>query len=138
MRKSWLGKVGALALAGGVAQATHALETPVQVQQRWEGRVPAGVAPPPQSSLVAADALQVVWTLCQVQSPMPDIDFSRQIVLLAVRKGVKVRFQNAQVADGNVRTNVLATMAPAAQTFCALALVDRAGIKTVNGAPLGQ
>lgn len=138
MRKSWLRTVGALAVAGAVAHAAHALETPVKVQQRWEGRVPTGVAPPPQSSLASADALQVVWTLCQVQSAMPNVDFSRQLVLLAVRKGMKVRFQNAQVADGDLRTNVVASAAPAAQTFCALALVDRAGIKTVNGAPPGQ
>lgn len=124
-------------LGGAVAHASAAV-TPVKVQQRWTGRVPAGVAPPPQASLVTADALQVVWTLCQVQAPMPVVDFDRQLVVLAVRQGTTVRFQNAQLVDGNLRTNVVVAPAPAAQTHCALALVDRAGVTSVNGLPPGQ
>ena len=124
-------------LGGAVVDACAAV-TPVKVQQRWTGRVPAGVAPPPQASLVTADALQVVWTLCQVQASMPVVDFDRQLVVLAVRKGTTVRFQNAQLVDGNLRTNVVVAPAPAAQTHCALALVDRAGVTSVNGLPPGQ
>ncbi len=127
-----------LVLAGAVAQAATAAVTPVKVHQRWTGRVPAGVAPPPQSSLVTADALQVVWTLCQVQAPMPTVDFQHQLVVLAVRKGTSVRFQNAQLVDGNLRTNVVVAPAAPAQTHCALALVDGAGVTTVNGLPPGQ
>jgi len=128
----------ALVLAAAVAHAATAAVTPVKVQQRWTGRVPAGVAPPPQSSLVTADALTVVWTLCQVQAPMPTVDFGRQLVVLAVRKGTTVRFQNAQLVDGNLRTNVVVAPAAPAQTHCALALVDRAGVTTVDGLPPGQ
>jgi hypothetical protein len=100
--------------------------------------VPAGVAPPLQSSIVTADALQVVWTLCQVKEPMPAVDFGRQLVVLTVRTGTTVRFQSAQLVDGNLRTNAVITPAPPAQTHCALALVESAGVKTVNGLPLGQ
>lgn len=126
------------ALAAALAPAAVAAVMPVPVQQRWTGRVPAGVAPPPQSSLVTAEALQVVWTLCQVQAPMPAIDFGRELVVLAVRKGTTVRFQNAQLVDGNLRTNVVVQPAPPAQMHCALARVAATGVKTVNGVPLGQ
>lgn len=131
-------RLGALVLAVTLAHAAAAAVTPLKVHQRWTGRVPAGVAPPPQSSLVTADALQVVWTLCQVQAPMPAVDFSKQLVVLAVRKGTTVRFQNAQLVDGDLRTNVVVAPAAPAQTHCALALVDRAGVATVNGLPPGQ
>jgi hypothetical protein len=120
------------------ALSAEAAVTPVRTLERWTGRVPEGVAPPLQSSIITADALQTAWTLCQVKEPMPSVDFSRTFVVLTVRTGTTVRFQNAQLVDGNLRTNALITPAAPAQTHCALALVERAGVKTVNGVPLGQ
>jgi hypothetical protein len=123
---------------GASAGPALAVVTPVKVVQRWTGRVPLGVQPPLQSSVVSADALQVVWTLCQVKGEMPAVDFGRQMVVVAVRSGSTVRFQNMQLVDGNLRTNVVVTPDSPAHSTCALALIDRAGVTRVNGMPLGQ
>ena len=128
-----------LALAAfAVAAAATAAVTPVKVYARWTGRVPQGVAPPLQASLTTAEALQVVWTLCQVKGTPPAIDFSKQLVVLAVRTGTTVRFQNVQLVDGDLRANVVVTRDAPARTNCALARVDGAGVKGVNGLPPGH
>jgi hypothetical protein len=125
--------------AGLVASApVYAKATAVKLLQAWSGRVPLGVQPPLQSSLATQADFARVWAQCQMKGTVPAIDFDKRLVLVAVRRGSVVRFQSMQVDGGNLKTNVVVTPDMPAYMTCALALVDRAGIAKVNGAPLGK
>jgi len=131
--------VGCAGLVLGLC-APPALAKPVSVKivQTWSGRVPLGVQPPLQSSVDTPEALQQVWTLCQVKGDMPAIDFGKRLVVVAARRGSTVQLQRLELVDGNLKTNVVVSPDMPAYNTCALALVDRAGVRKVNGAPLGR
>lgn len=116
----------------------YAKVTSVKLLQAWSGRVPLGVQPPLQSSLVTPADFARVWAQCQMKDTVPAIDFDKRLVLVAVRRGSVVRFQSMQVDDGNLKTSVVVSPDMPAYMTCALALVDRAGVAKVNGAPLGK
>ena len=100
--------------------------------------MPPGVPPPLVSSLATQQTFGQVWALCQIQGSPPAVDFDRNLVVIAARRSSTVRFRRLVLADGNLVTDV--AMAPDATeyTTCALALVPRAGIARVNGAPPGR
>jgi hypothetical protein len=128
----------AILLAASAPAAGAARETAVRVAQSWSGRMPLGVQPPLQSSLATGAELARIWAQCQVSAPLPAVDFTKSIVLVAVRRGTTVRFQSVRLVGGNLTTNVAVTPDMPAHMTCALAAVDRAGIATVNGAPIGH
>lgn len=125
--------LAALVLAGPTLAAT-----PVKIGKTWTGRMPVAVPALVQSSVASKEAWASVWATCQMKGPAPEVDFDKQLVLVAVRRSSAVRFDEAKLDNGNLATSVVATPdAPNHQT-CALALVSRAGIKTVNGASPGK
>jgi hypothetical protein len=129
----------AFAIAAAVAAAAHgAAGTSVKPLEAWSGRIPLGVQPPLQSSLATREDLARVWAQCRVKGAVPEIDFDRRIVLVAVRRGSSARLTQARLVDGNLTTNVVVTPDMPPYMSCAIAVVDRAGIRTVNGAPIGR
>jgi hypothetical protein len=123
---------------GLLAPAALAKPVSVKIVQTWSGRVPLGVQPPLQSSIDTPEALQQVWTLCQVKGDVPAIDFAKRLVLVAARRGSTVQLQRLTLDDGNLITNVVVSPDMPAYSTCALALVERTGVRRVNGAPLGR
>ena len=137
-RPSWR-RVAAFALAACVAAAAHgAPGTTVKPLKSWSGRLPLNVQPPLQSSLATREDMARVWAQCHVHGAVPEIDFDRRIVLVAVRRGGSAKLAPGRLVDGNLTTNVVVTPDMPPYMSCAIAVVDRAGIKTVNGAPIGR
>jgi len=137
-RPSWR-RVAAVALAACVAAAAHgAPGTTVKPLKAWSGRLPLNVQPPLQSSLATREDMARVWAQCRVDGAVPEIDFDRRIVLVAVRRGGSAKLAPGRLLDGNLTTNVVVTPDMPPYMSCAIAVVDRAGIKTVNGAPIGR
>lgn len=128
----------AFAAALAVASPAAAKSAPVKPLQSWSGQMPPGVPPLFQSSVATSDDLQRVWTMCQVKGVPPKVDFAKRIVLVAVRRGSAVRFGTLTLDDGALKTNVIVTPDKSDRQACALALVNRAGIQSVNGVPLGK
>ena len=112
--------------------------TAVKPLQTWTGYMPASVQPLFQQSLATADDLQRVWTTCQVKGTLPKLDFQKRIVLLAVRRNNGVSFASLKLEDGNLKTNVVVTPDVPDRMTCKLVLVDRAGVTSVNGTPVGK
>lgn len=132
-------RAAVLAAAVCIAAAAHAAPgTVVKPLQDWSGRLPLDVQPPLQSSLASREDLARVWTQCHVKGAVPEIDFQRRIVLVAVRRGSTTRLAQGRLVDGNLTTNVVVTPDMPPYQSCAIAVVDRAGVKTVNGAPIGR
>ena len=128
-----------LAVCACIAAVAHgAPGTTVTPLQSWSGRLPLNVQPPLQSSLATREDLARVWVQCRVEGPVPAIDFDRRIVLIAVRRGSTTRLMQGRLVDGNLTTNVVVTPDMPSYQSCAIAVVDRKGITTVNQAPIGR
>ncbi|MFO1305189.1 MAG: hypothetical protein U1F54_15770 [Burkholderiales bacterium] len=129
----------ALPALGMAAAAVAALAaTPVKVEKTWTGHMPLAVPPLVQSSVGTTEAWQGVWATCQMQGAAPAVDFDRKLVLVAVRRSSVVRFNDVTLDNGNLATKVIATPDVPNRMTCALALVSREGVRTVNGAPPGK
>lgn len=125
--------VAALAMAGTALAAT-----PVKIVKTWTGRMPLAVPALVQSSVASKEAWAGVWATCQMKGPAPEIDFDKQLVLVAVRRSSVVRFGEAKLDNGNLATTVVTTPDVPGHQTCALALVARTGVDTVNGTPPGK
>lgn len=137
-RPSWR-RIAALAIAACIAAGAYgAPGTTVRPLQSWSGRLPLDVQPPLQSSLATREDMARIWAQCHVKGAVPEIDFDRRIVLIAVRRGSSAKLTQARLVDGNLTTNVVVTPDMPPYMTCAIAVVDRTGIKTVNGAPIGR
>jgi hypothetical protein len=112
--------------------------TSVKVLQSWSGTLPPGVPALLQSSVASADDLQQVWTMCTMKGVPPKVDFGKRIVIVATGRGSGVKFADLALDNGTLKTSVVVTPDMPGRTTCALALVNRAGIKTVNGVPVGK
>lgn len=106
--------------------------------QMFHGTMPAAVAPLLQSSVTGAADLARVWATCNVKGTPPAIDFKQRVVLLAVRRSSKVSFMRMALDKGDLKTTVAVAPDMPAHHTCTLVLVDGAGIKSVNGVPLGK
>lgn len=127
----------AAGIAVAIAIAAPAAATVVPTQS-WSGRVPLNERPPLQTSIAKPGDWNRVWEQCRVQGRPPKVDFQKQIGLLAVRRGSLVKFMDLNLEDGNLKTNVVVTPDMPDYMSCAIVLVNRKGIKKVNGNPVGQ
>ena len=118
--------------------ATAFAAAPVKILHTWTGRMPVEVGPLLQSSASSQDQWDNVWATCQRKGAAPKVDFGKHIVLVAVRRSSVVRFQDVKLDDGNLVTNVVAAPDVPGHMTCAFALVPRAGVTKVNGAPPGK
>ncbi|MFO1324832.1 MAG: hypothetical protein U1F15_12320 [Burkholderiales bacterium] len=134
-------KVDARALAMVLAlAAAPVLAAPrtIFLLHAYSGRLPVDVQPPLQSSIGTAEALLRVWSQCGIRGEPPKVDFTKRILLLAVRRSSVVKFSGVKLDGGNVTTNVVVTPDNPPYQTCALVVIDRSGVEKVNGAPVGQ
>ena len=140
MTRRFTGNIAAL-MAGiilGYGSLTSAQAMTIQPVKSWSGRVPLDERPPLQSSIAKDSDWARVWKQCRIEGPAPKVDFQKTLGLVAVRRGSVVKFVSMNVEDGNLTTNVVVTPDMPDYMSCAIVLVDRAGIKKVNGNPAGQ
>jgi hypothetical protein len=125
----------ALAFLSSNSQAAVKTLKPIKT---WSGRMPLVVQPLMQSSVADREQWQRVWTTCQMSDAPEEVDFNKNLVLVSVRRGNSVKFSTITLDKGNVKTSVVVDAEPADHYTCALAMVARSGIKTVNGMQLGR
>ncbi len=123
-----------IAVAAGDALAA----TSVKVEKAWTGQMPLAVQPLLQSSVASAGDWSRVWATCQGEGAAPAVDFDRHLVLLAVRRSSSVRIGDVRLDKGALTSNVSVAPDSPGRMTCAMALVDRKGVRTVNGQPLGK
>ena len=104
----------------------------------WTGRMPLAIPPLVQASVVEPHVWQQVWATCQMKGSPANVDFTKNIVLLVVRRANGLRFSSIKLDNGNVATSVAVGSGRSDHYTCALAMIDRAGVDTVNGQPLGR
>lgn len=125
-----------LACLALVAPVAHARDlTPVQT---FSGTMPLDVPPLVKSPITSRAELEHAWATCRVKTPMPAIDFRRRIVISAVGQSSKVSFAGLVREGGNLRTNVAIAPDMPDHRTCTFAIIERAGITSVNGVALGK
>ena len=133
----WFRRLGraAFAFAAVLASvASHARD--VTPAQTFSGTMPLSVPPLLVSPITSRADLERAWSMCSVKAPLPSIDFKKRMVLAVANQSSTLSFMRITVDDGNLKTNVAVSPDMPGLRTCAFAVVDRAGVKTVNGAAL--
>jgi len=112
--------------------------TTLKPLKTWTGHMPIVIQQLMQSSVTSAADWQRVWATCQMKDAPPEVDFATRMVLIAVRRSSKVTFTNIKIDQGNLTTSIAVAPDSPSQYTCAFALVDRTGVTSLNGAPLGK
>jgi len=129
----------ALLLAALLCVSTAAAAvTTLKPLKTWTGHMPIVIQPLMQSSVTSTADWQRVWATCQMKDAPPEVDFTKRMVLIAVRRSSKVTFSNIKVDKGNLTTSIAVAPDNPSQYTCAFALVDRTGVTSLNGGPLGK
>lgn len=127
--------IAAIIFFGGAASGQAITVEPVK---SWSGRVPLDERPPLQTSIAKTGDWTRIWKQCRLEGPAPKVDFQKTLGLVAVRRASLVKFMNLSIEDGNLKTDVVVTPDMPEYMSCAVVLISRAGIKKVNGNPVGQ
>jgi len=108
----------------------------VAVLQQWNGRVPA---PSDSAPAVITDraTLEKLWRDWQIKAPLPEIDFTGELVLTHVARSSVTRFMALALDEqGDLKPQIVATPDMPGYSSYAVCVIKRAGIKTVRGQPL--
>ena len=126
------------AILFAAATAAGAAVTNVKTLKTWTGRMPIVIQPLLQQSVITTPDLQRVWATCQMKDSPPEIDFDKRMVLIAVRQSSAVKFSSIKLDKGDLKTSISVAPDKPNQYTCTFALVDRKGVKTLNGGPIGK
>lgn len=112
---------------------------PRAVVERWTGRVDKGAvsAAPPSSPLRTSEELAHLWKAWQIKAALPKVDFSRHLLLVYTATSSVFQLRSLSVdAGGDLKAVLVATPDMTADYAYIIALVDRAGVKSIEGRPL--
>jgi hypothetical protein len=137
-RNGWLVGLAALtvvALCGSVALAA---KKPVPSIMEWSGSVDDEALQKGAPTVITnADALQKLWKDWKIGDKAPEVDFTKELVVITTTVGSKIRFGASLDADkGDLQVGGLATDDIRPGFRYVIAKVSREGVKTVNGKEL--
>ena len=118
-------------------QAAPPSKKPVKLLKEWSGSVddPALMKAAPRVILSAED-LEKLWQAWKVQGPVPPVDFSKELVLVATTQGSILRLTATLDDKGDLQIVGMATMDLGPGFRYVIAVVSREGVKTINGKEL--
>lgn len=127
-----------LPLAVSVARADDK-PTPVKLVQTWSGEVKLDVRKeaPKDGFITEKDAFAKFWKAFRGDEKVPDIDFTKELVLVAVgmdpnKLGIGASLDAKGDLKVFVRSTLIAFQNPTTASY-QFATVPRTGIKSVNG-----
>jgi hypothetical protein len=109
----------------------------VKLTQQWKGSVADEALQKGAPDFLADQkALEKLWKEWKIEHKLPEIDFRKEIVILATSRGSRLNL-SAQLSDaGDLLVLGLGTRDLRPGFRYVLATVARAGVKTVNKKPL--
>jgi hypothetical protein len=122
-----------------LAPAAVSAPVPVKPVKEFRGSNPnaklAGQAP--KGYVIASKAtLEKLWKAWGLKEEMPNVDFTKELVLVATTVGSRLQI-NAQFGDdGDLRVNVVGTADFGEGFRYQIAVIKSEGVKTINGKPL--
>ena len=118
--------------------ASNALaQNAVVPTQEWTGSVEDEALEKDAPACVAsAKALEKLWKAWKIADKVPEVDFTKQLVILTTTRGSKLRLAAALDAKGNLMVGGLGTLDLAPGFRYVIATVSKEGVKKVNGKEL--
>jgi hypothetical protein len=134
---SWAAGLAALALAATLAPAAEPQRKAIKPSKEFTGSVDdEGLMKGAPNVIASAKALGDLWKSWNVAGKAPEVDFSKDLVVLAVTRGSRLRLIANLGDGGNLQVGGLATRDLRPGFRYVLAVVSREGVKTVNGKAL--
>ena len=136
-RPSWL--VGLVAVAAVVLFTSDALaqKNAVKPSKEWTGSVEdESLAKDAPACITSAKGLERLWKAWKIADKVPEVDFTKEIVVVTTTRGSKLRLAAALDEKGNLMVGGLGTRDLAPGFRYVIATVSKEGVKTVNGKEL--
>ncbi len=118
-------------------------KTSIKVEKSWSGRLlgkdkeALRALAPPTGFVSDAKAFATLWKAWRTEDKVPDIDFGKKLVLVATAKGPnEVKLMPQRDAKGDLSAKAEATLIGGPGFGYVLAVIDRDGIKSVQGISL--
>jgi hypothetical protein len=127
------------ALAAVVLFTADALaqKTAVKPSKEWTGSVEdEALAKDAPTCVTSAKGLEKLWKAWKIADKAPEVDFTKEIVVVSTTRGSKLRLGAALDEKGNLMVGGLGTSDLAPGFRYVIATVSKEGVKTVNGKEL--
>ena len=131
--------VGVAALAAVVLFTSDALaqKTAVKPSKEWPGSVEdEALEKDAPACVTSAKGLEKLWKAWKIADKVPEVDFTKEIVVVTTTRGSKLRLAAALDEKGNLMVGGLGTRDLAPGFRYVIATVSKEGVKTVNGKEL--
>jgi hypothetical protein len=109
---------------------------PVKLLQTWQAKLKDETlkkAAPASGFLANAKDFEALWKAWRPDEKVPAVDFKQNLVLVGLADGPNQAGIRATLDDGNLKVLVQQTLIGGPGFGYQLAVVPRAGIKTING-----
>ncbi len=107
---------------------------PMKPLQQWSGSVDdLSLMKGMPEFIISAEELEKLWQAWKVSGPVPQVDFSKELVLVATTRGSILRFAATLDDKGNLQVGGIATRDLRPGFRYVIAVVSREEVKTVNG-----
>ena len=131
--------VGVAALAAVVLFTSDALaqKTAVKPSKEWTGSVDdEALEKDAPACVTSTKGLEKLWKAWKLADKVPEVDFTKEVVILTTTRGSKLRLAAALDEKGNLMVGGLGTRDLAPGFRYVIATVSKEGVKTVNGKEL--
>lgn len=110
---------------------------PVKPVKQWSGSVDdLSLIKRAPEFILSAQELKELWEAWKVASPVPQVDFAKNFVVVSITRGSILRFGATLDRKGNLQVMGMATKDLRPGFRYVIAVVSREGVKTVNGKKL--
>jgi hypothetical protein len=128
-----------LLLAALPCHAARAAKTPVTPIQQWQGSEDdLALLQGTPEVIVEPKVLQELWQAWKVPGPVPEPDFSTELVVAQTTRGGILRLAATLDDRGNLQVGGMATRDLRPGFRYVIAVLSRAGVKSINGRDLPQ
>src|SRR5260370_432580 len=108
--QGWLALVVALAVVVLVAPEAHAQKTQVKVIKEWSGSVAdENLMKDAPRCITTKKGLENLWKSWKISDKMPEVDFAKEIVVIEMTSGSKLRLAANIDEKGNLQVLGLGT-----------------------------
>jgi hypothetical protein len=136
-RQSWLMALAVLTAIVLAAPGAQGDKKALKPSKEWTGSVAdEGLLKTAPAVITGAKALDDLWQSWKVGGKTPEIDFTKEIVVVTTTRGSRLSLMASLDAKGNLDVGGLATRDLRPGFRYVLAIVSRDGVRTVNGKAL--
>jgi hypothetical protein len=136
-RRSWLFGFISMAILGFLAPSAWAEKIEVKLTKQWTGSAKdEKLAKDAPEVITDAKTFEKLWNAWKVGDKVPEVDFTKEIVILSTTSGSKISLSASLDDKGNLSVLGAATADFGPGFRYVIATVSREGVKKVNGKEL--